>query len=49
MLEEKIVPWLGTTRSYQIFRGKKKVAKSEDLKGLKLRLPEGILLPGDER
>jgi len=43
MLSEKIVSWLGTTSAYQVFTSKKKVAKVEDLKGLRLRVPGGIL------
>jgi TRAP-type C4-dicarboxylate transport system substrate-binding protein len=39
----KGITWVGTTSPYQLFLGKKKVTKMEDLKGLKLRIPGGLL------
>lgn len=39
---DKVIYWLGTTSSYQIFLGKKKVTKLEDMKGLKLRVAGGL-------
>jgi TRAP-type transport system periplasmic protein len=37
------ITWAGTTSPYQLFLGKKKVTRMEDLKGLKLRIPGGLL------
>jgi TRAP-type C4-dicarboxylate transport system substrate-binding protein len=39
----KGITWTGTTSPYQLFLGRKKVTKMEDLKGLKLRIPGGLL------
>lgn len=39
----KGIAWLGTTSAYQLFLGKKKVTRMEDMKGLKLRIPGGLL------
>ena len=42
---DEIVSWMSTTSPYQFFL-KKKVAKLEDLKGLKLRTPGGMQTEG---
>ncbi len=39
----KSIAWIGTTSSYQLFLGKKRVATMEDLRGLKIRTPGGLL------
>ena len=39
----KAKAWLATTSGYQLFLGKKKVTSLEELSGLKLRIPGGLL------
>ncbi len=39
----KAIAWIGTTSSYQLFLAKRKVTGLDDMKGLKVRTPGGLM------